>query len=293
MDCWEVVPRMRKNRGFWSKKKLEVEDKNHTAFNAKKLQEYMNPQNLIACGCRMVRCGKQDKKDAVSFDKESNKGMFIGFWTAYAIIAAGFVFVNIWMLHTWYVHKHDSPSCEYNLPLWLLVSGSVGIAGWGITLFGHIAREAIFSGADKEKEENKGEVSTKAKAGVIIMLVQVGFAVVMLLFDIMWTVLGSFWVYSINRSSHVCAESMYKFTWWYVTIYWGLLGAALITCCVLCGIAMSNMIDEVKNFVTEVFTEDEDMKKDRIKKNTEKQAKEAAAAAPASGGAASPPASTG
>ncbi|KAG8201770.1 hypothetical protein JTE90_012829 [Oedothorax gibbosus] len=62
------------------------------------------------------------------------------------------------------------------------------------------------------------------------------------LFLLAWCIVGSVWVYSVEKveyedttSGEYCNKTLYLFTWWILTITWGVLAVLVaLSCCVGC-----------------------------------------------------------
>jgi len=120
---------------------------------------------------------------------------------------------------------HEQP-CEKNLSLWLLVV-AVGLflgAGFSICAHGKVAHAmarltlaellGIVHGPDEILELNKLFLFITASR-------------IILLFDFVWILIGSFWVYGIV-SEDVCPKPLYDFAYISVTLLWIALAVTVI-----------------------------------------------------------------
>jgi len=264
------------------KKKEDVEDPEAPLVHPKgevnwtKLQKKLDPQSLQACCCNMI-CDKNAQKNK---DKCCDKSKTtIAFWVVYPTLAAGFIFVNVWLLLLWLNHRHDAIKCEKDLAGWAFISAVTGLAGWFLSITGHVIRMATCCDAAEGAEHKSGAWDT---AKFVIFLVTLGFGGLMLVFDIAWTTLGTFGVFDIPHA-HSCPADLYDFVKYYVIAYWALLGAVGITVGVLCCIAMSGLMGQVQTLFHEVFVE---AKPEVVA--AEQKPVAPAAAAPAAGAAVNP-----
>jgi len=122
-------------------------------------------------------------------------------------------FLSYWEINL-YLANQDA-SCEQNIPLWLYISG---ITRAGITAMICIWLLQSFCRKDQILT-NDGFNLGWLPACLLLPL----------LFYFVWHVLGSVWTYGIDRSSSPqCPAAVLDYTYYYLSVVWGVTGFALL-----------------------------------------------------------------
>ncbi|KAF2905378.1 hypothetical protein ILUMI_00796 [Ignelater luminosus] len=122
-----------------------------------------------------------------------------------------FFILNLIMLVIGYLEKGECPA-EEKIPLYLFVAGAVGI----------LSKLLPF-------------VNNKLNFTVIH-----GLIVFVYLFEIVWTIMGSLWVYGTtpnyekSSGSKYCSKKAYLLSFWLLTTHWLLLFIFFVLSCVYC-----------------------------------------------------------
>ena len=122
-----------------------------------------------------------------------------------------FLVLNIIMLVVGILKKDDCP-IQQNVPLYLIVAGAIGI----------ISKVLPF-------------INRKLDWCLLDLLVSVSY-----LFEFIWVILGSVWIYSIYKpnfnpaAGDYCNETAYLLGFWLLTLHWIFLAISIVLVCCCC-----------------------------------------------------------
>jgi len=108
------------------------------------------------------------------------------------------------------------PYCEKSLAIWVYVAAISFLVGVAMVLClsGQLLRMAALNFFGIEIEH----------VDILCLRITIHFfsflEKIINFFNVVWVLVGTIWIYSINRSNHVCPSALYSFVFYFITSIW-------------------------------------------------------------------------